>query len=563
MTEDEMPWMDGKSERRRPIPTSGTQDRSVAARDFAVERGTQLAAMNAKQFSHGPGSPGAWSRFLLAHLRWILIVTLVVVGGAVGYVRHQTPQYHAQAAVNVWFASAVPTALQGPNMVTEKGIVSSAAVLRIASRILDVPQWMLLKGLSVSVPAGSSIMNVAYSDPVPWVAQERAQVIAESYVAYRVPSAVAKHGTNAGTQTSSSLRATLITPAALPTRPSSPKTLLDILAALILGLGVAIGTAALRDHLDDRFRGPLDVEERTGVPVLALVPAFRVLSRDPAAELVLLRSPDSVVAEAYRSLRTRVLTAVAGSGAKTLVVTSPGWEKKGTVAANLAVALAQSGRRTILVCADLRWGSSHEPFGVRNDHGLSTVLDAPAGLATALHRTRVRNLWLLPPGPRPADPAAFLQRPALRTVMSELRGQAAFVVIDAPPLLANPDFHPLVRLAETVLLVGDARRSTRAHLQAALREAGDAVEAVIGCVLYNVGRHRWLRSFPEPVPAPIPERAPDHAPEPPAAPVDRPLDIDRWSPPAAPGGHEAVPTQPHSADGSLPAANSWRPSQHQ
>lgn len=553
MTENEMPWMNGKSRRRRAIPTSDAQESSATVRDLAVERGTQLAAMNARQFSQGPGTPGAWSRFLLAHLRWILIVTLVVVAGAVAYVRHQTPQYHSQAAVNLWFASAAPTALQGPNMVTEKGIVSSAAVLRIASRILDVPQWVLLKGLSVTVPAGSSNIAIAYSDPVPWVAQERAQVIAESYVAYRSPPAVTKHGTSAGTQAGSSLRATLITPAALPTSPSSPKTPIDILAALIIGLGVAIGTAALRDHLDDRFRGPLDVEERTGVPVLSLVPAFRILSRDPAAELVLLRSPDSVVAEAYRSLRTRVLTAVAGSGAKTLVVTSPGWEKKGAVAANLAVALAQSGRRTILVCADLRWGSSHEAFGVRNDYGLSTVLDTPTGLVTALHRTRVRNLWLVPPGPRPADPAAYLQRPTLRTVMTELRSQAAFVVIDAPPLLANPDFHPLVRLAETVLLVGDARRSTRAHLQAALREAGDAVDKVIGCVLYNVGRHRWLRSSPEPRISPEPE----------AAPADRPLNVDRWSAPGAPGGQEVVHAQMHSADGSPPAANSWRPSQPQ
>ena len=545
MSEDQMPGMNGKSTQRRPIATSGPQERSATERGHAVESGTQLAAMNARQFGQGPETPGAWSRFLLAHLRWILIVTLVVVAGAVAYVRHQTPQYRSQAAVNVWFASAVPTAVQGPNMVTEKGIASSAAVLRIASRILDVPQSVLLKGLSVSVPASSSILDIGYSDPVPWVAQERAQVIAQSYVAYRSPPTVTRHGPNAGSETGITLRATLITPAALPTSPSSPKKLLDIVAALILGLGLAIGTAALRDHLDDRFRGPLDVEERTGVRVLALVPAFRLLSRDPAAGLVLLRSPDSVVAEAYRSLRTRVLTAVAGSGAKTLVVTSPGWEKKGTVAANLAVAFAQSGRRTILVCADLRWGSSHELFGVRNDYGLSTVLDNPAGLVTALHRTRVRNLRLLTPGPRPADPAELLQRPGLRPLITELRSQADFVVIDAPPLLANPDFHPLVRLAETVLLVGDARRSTRAHLQAALREAGSAVDKLIGCVLYNVGRRRWLRSIPELAAGP-----------------DQALDIDRRSPLEAPDGHRAVSAQLHSADGSLPAANSWWPGAH-
>src|SRR5215472_1777641 len=112
MSEDQMPGMNGKSTRRRPIPTSGPQERSATERGHAVESGTQLAAMNARQFGQGPETPGAWSRFLLAHLRWILIVTLVVVAGAVAYVRHQTPQYRSQAAVNVWFASAVPTAVQ-------------------------------------------------------------------------------------------------------------------------------------------------------------------------------------------------------------------------------------------------------------------------------------------------------------------------------------------------------------------------------------------------------------------------------------------------------------------
>ena len=69
------------------------------------------------------------------------------------------------------------------------------------------------------------------------------------------------------------------------------------------------------------------------------------------------RNPDSVIAEAYRGLRTRVIAAAAERSARTLLITSPAWEHKSTVAANLAAALAQSGRRTVLVCADFRWGS--------------------------------------------------------------------------------------------------------------------------------------------------------------------------------------------------------------
>jgi capsular exopolysaccharide synthesis family protein len=325
----------------------------------------------------------------------------------------------------------------------------------------------------------------------------------------------------------------------LPTSPSSPKYLVDILAALVVGLGLAIGTAALRDHLDDRFRGPLDLEARTGATVLGLVPAFRTLSRTPAAELALLWSPDSVVAEAYRSLRTRVLQEAAARGARTLLVTSPGWEKKGTVAANLAVALAQSGRRTILVCADLRWGSTDELFEIHTDYGLTTLLDARADWAAALQSTGVSGLRLLPPGPVPSDPAEILQRPALRTVIGGLRSQADFVIIDAPPLLASPDFSPLAQRAEMVLLVGDARKSTRAQLQAALREAGDAVDKLVGCVLYNVGSRHWLRRSPAPVVA-----------------HDPPLDPDQWSGRDAVDGHEAAPSQRHATYVSLRTGDS-------
>jgi capsular exopolysaccharide synthesis family protein len=473
----------------------------LAARDPGIGRGTQLAGLTTREFSRDPDAPGAWNRFLLAHLRWILVITVVVVGATAAYAHAQTPQYKSHATVDVYFASPEPAALQGPNMVTEKEIVASTAVLGIASRSLGVPVAELSNGLFLNVPAGSSIMEVGYSDPVPWVARERAQVIAESYVAYRSPkpAPAPRHRSPATSTTPASittLHATLITPAALPGSPSSPNYLIDILAALVVGLGLAIGTAAIRDHLDDRLRGPFDPETQTGAPVLALVPAYHTLSRDPASHLAIVWNPNSVVAEAYRSLRTRVIAAAGPAGARTILVTSAAWEKKSMIAANLAAALAQSGRRTVLVCADLRWGSAHRLLEVANDDGLTTVLDHQIDLTTALHVPRVHSLRVVPPGPLPADPAEYLQRPSLRTVLGELRARSDFVVIDAPPLLATPDTTTLARLAEMILLVGDARRSTRGHLHAAMHSSGEISAKLIGCVLYNVGHHWWLRKRP-------------------------------------------------------------------
>ena len=130
--------------------------------------------------------------------------------------------------------------------------------------------------------------------------------------------------------------AVLITPASMPTSPASPDDLIDIGAALIVGLALGIGTAGLRDYLDDRLRGPLDLEAQAAAPVLALIPAFRPARRDPGGRLVIVASPDSLVAEAYRGLRTRLVQVAAARDAKTVLVTSPGWEDKGTIAANLA-----------------------------------------------------------------------------------------------------------------------------------------------------------------------------------------------------------------------------------
>jgi capsular exopolysaccharide synthesis family protein len=491
--------------RPRRSPSGGKLDRLLAARDAGTGQGTQLAALTAREFGRASDAPGTWNRFLLAHLRWILVITVLVVGAAAAYAHSQTPQYKSHATVDVYFSSPDPAALQGPNMVTEKEIVASTAVLGIASRTLGVPVADLSRGLSLNVPAGSSVMNVGYSDPVPWVARERAQIIAESYVTYRTPKPAAspRHRAPATATTPASvtaLHAALITPADLPASPSSPNYLVDILAALVVGLGLAIGTAAIRDHLDDRLRGPADLQSRSGVPVLSLIPAYQPLSRDPASHLTIVWNANSVVAEAYRGLRTRVIAAGAARGARTLLVTSAGWERKSMIAANLAVALAQSGRRTVLVCADLRWGSAHRLLGVPNETGLSTLLDREADLASVLRAPGIAGLRVLPPGPLPADPAEFLQRPALRTVLGELRSRSDFVVIDAPPWLATSDTTPLARLTEMILLVSDARKSTRGHLDAAVREAGEVAEKLIGSVLYNVGHRRWLRRGPAPRP---------------------------------------------------------------
>jgi polysaccharide biosynthesis transport protein len=451
------------------------------------KEGAQLARLTARQLGHGPGTPGSWSRFLVAHARWILGVTLAVVAVAAVFAFTQTRLYASQADVVV---EPAPTAggAQQPDMSTEESVVASAVVLNKASRAIGVPAASLSKGLSVTAPGTSFVLEITYSNADRYIAQQRAQAIAQAYTSYRS----AKPSPRSAAQSTSPIAA-LITPASLPTSPYTPKYPLDIGVALLIGLALALVTAWGRDHLDDRLRGPLDLERQAGADVLGMIPAFRPAGREPRGQLAVAVSPGSMVAEAYRGLRTRVLLTVAGRNAGTVLVTSPAWEDRGTVAANLAAALAQSGHSTVLVCAGLHWGRAQLLFGAREDaQGLTELLEQRTDLRGALHDTSVPGLRLLPPGAPPPDPAALLQLPALRAALSEIRAQADVVVIEAPPLLITPDALPLADCAEMILLIADARASTRAQVQAAVRELERV--RLAGCVLVNVGRRRRLRS---------------------------------------------------------------------
>jgi polysaccharide biosynthesis transport protein len=415
-------------------------------------------------------------------------VTLAAVCAAGALALSQTRVYLAQATVLVEPAAVAAGSGQPPDMTTEEGVVSSDAVLAMASRSLGVPVNTLASGLSTKVPGTTSLLQIGYSDPDPRIAQQRAQAIARAYVSYRsAPKTSAKSKPASAAPVTTTPSAALITAASLPTSPVSPNTKIDIGVALIVGLALGVGSAALRDRLDDRLRGSLDLEAQTAVPVLGVIPAFRARRSDPADRLVMVTHPDSAVAEAYRQLRTRLVEAANSWNAKTLLVTSPGWEDKSTVAANLAAALAQSGRSVALICADLRWGRAHELFGLRRGEGLAGFLTGRTSLTEAFQPTAVPGLLLLPPGAIPADPGALLQSPALRTAVGGARRHADVVIIEAPPMLASPDVGPLADAAEMAVVVADARRSTRTQVHDAAREA-DQVRAILaGCVLDNGG----------------------------------------------------------------------------
>ncbi|MDW8327734.1 MAG: CpsD/CapB family tyrosine-protein kinase [Anaerolineales bacterium] len=203
--------------------------------------------------------------------------------------------------------------------------------------------------------------------------------------------------------------------------------------------------------------------------------------------LITLKDPRSAAAEAFRTLRTNLIFAGLEQPLQTLLVTSPATEDgKTTTLANLAVVMAQGGRKTILVDCDLRRPQLHELFGLPAAPGFTDWITAGNDAAPlALAATGVDGLQLLPAGSPAAIPADLLTSRRLEALISTLKAQADFVLFDAPPLLAVSDAALLAANLDGVLLVVSTGQTRRDHAQRAKELLEKIRVRVVGAVLIN------------------------------------------------------------------------------
>jgi non-specific protein-tyrosine kinase len=278
----------------------------------------------------------------------------------------------------------------------------------------------------------------------------------------------------------------LVLPSGLPQDPVSPNMILLGALGLLGGLALGVALAFLRERLDDGLRGRVDLEANMGVPVLAVVTKVHGWRNKNEARLVTREQPRSAVAETYRTLRTSISFIAAQRGLKAILITSPGaGEGKTTTAANLALVLADAGRRVVLVSADLRKPRIHRFFGLQNEVGLSSVLAGEVQPWDAILDPGVENLRVMLSGPVPSRPAELVQSEQMRDVMAGLREVADFVIIDTAPILMVADSLAMAPLVDGVLFVADFEVTSRSAVAHA-REQFDQVGApVIGSVLNN------------------------------------------------------------------------------
>jgi non-specific protein-tyrosine kinase len=217
----------------------------------------------------------------------------------------------------------------------------------------------------------------------------------------------------------------------------------------------------------------------------------------PKDSLITLTDPRSPAAEAFRTLRTNLIFSSLDHPLTTLLVTSAAPEEgKSTTLANLAVTMAQGGRKTLLVDCDLRRPRQHEIFGVPDQPGLTTMILDPVGSDDPpLAATGVEDLWLLPAGPLPPVPADLLSSRRMESLIANLKSRADIVLFDAPPILAVTDAALLASKLDGVLLVVSAGQTRREHAQRAKELLEKIHVHILGTVLTNARVDRSVSAY--------------------------------------------------------------------
>lgn len=211
--------------------------------------------------------------------------------------------------------------------------------------------------------------------------------------------------------------------------------------------------------------------------------------------LITITDPRSPVSEAYRTLRTNLSFSSLDEPLRTLVVTSPAPDEgKSTTVANLAVTMAQSGRKTILVDCDLRRPSLHTFFNLNAEPGLTDTLLAD-NVQPQLQKTGVDNLLLLPSGAKPPNPADLLGSQKLDRLLANLSEMADIVLLDAPPVIAVTDAALLGAKVDGILLVVKAGKTRRDHAELAKETLKKAKVRLIGVALTNAPTDSTIEGY--------------------------------------------------------------------
>ncbi len=265
----------------------------------------------------------------------------------------------------------------------------------------------------------------------------------------------------------------------------------------LLGFLIGVVIAYWREKSDKRFRAPEDICDQIGASVVGHIPAMPLAKRkdgkpwtiDPA--ICTFHQPQSHFAEAYRAVRVALYFSTQGKANKIIQITSPSpGDGKSTLAANLAVSIANSGKRVVLVEGDFRRPRVHEIFRIHSEIGMPAVIRGDAELTEALHETIVENLWCIPCGKAPETPAELLASERFGHLLEALRERFDYVIVDTPPVLAVTDPCTVAARVDGVYITMRLKKNSRATASRAAEMLESTGGKLLGVVVNGAGRSK-------------------------------------------------------------------------
>ncbi|WP_430868332.1 polysaccharide biosynthesis tyrosine autokinase [Demequina aurantiaca] len=417
---------------------------------------------------------------------WWLIAIAAGLGMAVAlaYSLVATPLYGASAKVFVSTSSvtSVTDLQQGSSFTLQRvktyaDLVGTSAVLQpvIDQLGISVSVADLRQQVSASSPLNTTVIDINVSQEDPVFAASLATAVAEQLAA------VVEDIETTDASSGSPVQLTVVQEAEVSTQPTSPNTTLNLAMGLLLGLALGVGIALLRHTLDRRVRNERDLGLLTDTPILGGI-VF-----DPKAKerpLIVHADPRSPRSESFRTLRTNLQFLDTERADRSFVVTSSiQSEGKSTTAANLAISIADSGVRVLLVDADLRDPKISTYMAVEGGVGLSDAIIGRARAADLVQRWGETTLHLLPAGRIPPNPSELLGSGAMMAIIQDLGAEYDVVLYDSPPLLPVTDAAVLARHVGGALLVVAAGRVHSAQVGAALSALENVGAKASGIVL--------------------------------------------------------------------------------
>jgi capsular exopolysaccharide synthesis family protein len=422
--------------------------------------------------------------------RWLSILLIALTALALTSLGTLMMPKKYTATTQLFFAVAgnsVTDLAQGSNFAEKQ--ISSYAEVATSPIVLDpvikdlglrTTAGELKQSIEATVRVKTLILEIAVTDPHP----QQAAMVANA-AADRLSDA-AKALTPTREDGSETVRVTTLATAQVPSVASYPNISRNLTLGMILGLVLGIGIAVLREVLDTRVRTEQDVRALTESSILGVVGFDQEVPRHP---VILRDEPLAAPSEAVRRLRTNLQFIDVAERPKSIVISSSvAGEGKSTIAINLAVSLADTGARVLLVDADLRRPSIAEYIGMEGNVGLTTVLIGRADVKDVVQPLGTSTLDILPAGQIPPNPSELLGSPAMAGLLDRLVATYDMVLLDSPPLLPVTDAAVLSKLAGGVLVVVGVDRIHRPQLQETLTSLKTASAHVFGIVMNKMNR---------------------------------------------------------------------------